>query len=200
MPKVVDRDERKRTIAEALLRLVARQGIEKVSVRTVAAEAGISAGAVQKYFATKEDMLAVAFELTGEFLVRRWADIDAEGPFIEVLREHIVAALPLDEQRRAELVIVFAFTARAAAQPDWARRLQRDYGDAHDLTTRFLRFGQSTGEVRDDLDVERLADLVLALTDGLSARLLHTPLLRSPQHDELLASLDLALHELLAPR
>lgn len=199
MPKVVDRAERKRTIAEALLRLVAREGIEKVSVRTVAAEAGISAGAVQKYFATKEDMLAVAFELTGEFLVRRWADIDAEGPFIEVLREHIVAALPLDEQRRAELVVVFAFTARAAAQPDWARRLRRDYGDAHDLTTRFLRSGQSNGEMRDDLDTERLADLVLALTDGFSARLLHTPL-RSPQHGELLASLDLALHELLAPR
>lgn len=43
------------------------------------------------------------------------------------------------------------------------------------------------------------SDLVLALTDGFSARLLHTPL-RSPQHDELLASLDLGLHELLAPR
>ncbi len=199
MPKVVDRAERRRTIAEALLRVVARDGIEQVSVRTVAAEAGISAGAVQKYFATKEDMLRVAFELTGEFLVRRWASIDSEGPFIELLREHIVAALPLDEQRRAELVIVFAFTARAAAQPEWAHRLRRDYGDAHDLTTRFLQLGQSNGEVRDDLDADRLADLVLALTDGFSARLLHTPL-HSPQHDELLASLDLALHELLAPR
>jgi AcrR family transcriptional regulator len=199
VPKVVDRAERKRTIAESLLRLVAREGIEKVSVRTVAAEAGMSAGAVQKYFATKEDMLAVAFELTGEFLIRRWADIQSEGTFIEVLREHILAALPLDEQRRAELVVVLAFTARAATQPEWARQLRRDYGDAYDRTIRFIRLGQSTGAVRDDLAAGRLADLVLALTDGFSARLLHTPL-RSPHHDRLLASLDLALLELLVPR
>lgn len=53
-------------------------------------------------------------------------------------------------------------------------------------------------EVRDDLPAEQLADLVLALTDGFSARLLHTPL-RSPQHAQLLVSLDLALHELLVP-
>src|SRR5690606_7507379 len=50
MPRHVDRSERRTAVGHALMRIVARDGMEAVSVRSVAAEAGMSVGAVQRYF------------------------------------------------------------------------------------------------------------------------------------------------------
>ncbi|WP_158881822.1 TetR/AcrR family transcriptional regulator [Amycolatopsis anabasis] len=199
MPKVVDRAERRRAIAEALLRLVARDGIDAVSVRTVAAEAGISAGAVQKYFATREELLGFAFELTGEYLLERWATVATTGPLIDVLWRYVRAALPVDEQSRAEFVVILAFTAQAATRPDWAAKLRADYDWAHRMTVEFIEHAQRTGEIRDDLPAVQLADLVQGLTDGFSDRMLHTRP-RSAANRRLLASLERGLRDLLAPR
>lgn len=57
MPRSVDHDVRRDEIADAVLAIVARSGTEAVSLRSVAAEAGISMGRVQHYFATKDDLL-----------------------------------------------------------------------------------------------------------------------------------------------
>lgn len=57
MPRTVDADQQRSAIAGAVARLVASGGMEAVSLRAVAAEAGVSMGRVQHYFATKDDML-----------------------------------------------------------------------------------------------------------------------------------------------
>ncbi|WHT20654.1 TetR family transcriptional regulator C-terminal domain-containing protein [Crossiella sp. CA-258035] len=199
MPRIVDHGQRRRMIAEALLRLVARDGIETVSVRTVAAEAGMSAGAVQKYFATKEEIFEFALELTGERLERRWATLSADGDYLTLLRDLLLETLPLDAERRAEMIIVTAFTARAAVRADWSERLHANDRDMRTATAAYLRTAQEAGQVRADLPVPTLADLLLALSDGFALRLLHLPL-GAPGSAELLAALDLALRELLVPR
>ncbi|MCO1576027.1 TetR family transcriptional regulator C-terminal domain-containing protein [Crossiella sp. SN42] len=199
MPRIVDHGQRRRMIAEALLRLVARDGIETVSVRTVAAEAGMSAGAVQKYFATKEEIFEFALELTGERLERRWATLSADGDYLTLLRDLLLETLPLDAERRAEMIIVTAFTARAAVRADWSERLHANDRDMRTATAAYLRIAQEAGQVRADLPVLTLADLLLALSDGFALRLLHLPL-GAPGSADLLTALDLALRELLAPR
>lgn len=196
MPKIVDRAERRREIAEALLRLVAREGIEAVSVRTVAAEAGLSAGAVQKYFSTKEELYYFALDLTGDYLENRWSEVDYGGDLLAVLQRLITAALPLDDQVRAEVIVVLAFTARAAVTPSWNEYLREGYHDLHGMTVRFLRHAQEQGDVRDDVDADQLADIVLGLTEGFANRML----IDVGSQPRLLGSLDLAVRELLAPR
>jgi AcrR family transcriptional regulator len=57
---VVDREERRSRIAEAILRIAASRGLDEVSLRDVAAEAGVSMGQVQHYFSTKREMLMFA--------------------------------------------------------------------------------------------------------------------------------------------
>ena len=47
MPRKVDHDERRRHIVGALLRIAGTQGLDAVSMREVAQEAGVSLGAVQ---------------------------------------------------------------------------------------------------------------------------------------------------------
>ena len=48
---------------DALWRITRRQGWDAISLRNVAAEAGVSMGMVQHYFTTKDQMLRFAVEI-----------------------------------------------------------------------------------------------------------------------------------------
>lgn len=195
MPKIVDRAERRREIAGALLRLVARDGVEAVSVRSVAAEAGVSAGAVQKYFSTKEELFRFALDLTSEFLEQRWKTVDESGNLLDMLLRLALESMPLDEQRRAEVIVVNTFTARAAIRPSWAEFIREGYDELQALTTQYIGTAQTEGHIRDDLPASDLADAVLALSDGFANRML-----TSADPAALVPSFTRTLRTLLAPQ
>jgi AcrR family transcriptional regulator len=192
VPKIVDRVEQRREIGAALLRVVVRDGMEQVSVRTVAAEAGRSAGAVQKYFATKDDLLRFALDLADGRVAERFAGVDQRGPVLDVLRRYLRAFLPLDDERRAEVLVRTAFAEKGVRDDQYAHVLR----DADRHVGRVLAdMLERSGEVRHDVDPLVLADAVLALADGVAARMLYT----RDQDEALLLALDVALSGLLQP-
>ena len=71
MPKVVDREERRRHIAAALWRVAYRDGWPAVSLRSVAAEAGLSLGSVQHYFDGINDLIHYAVSWVRDVLQDR---------------------------------------------------------------------------------------------------------------------------------
>lgn len=192
MPKVVDRAEQRREIGAALLRVVVRDGMEQVSVRTVAAEAGRSAGAVQKYFATKDDLLRFALDLADERVTERFAHVDQTGPAPAVLRRYLLAFLPLDDSRRAEVLVRAAFAEKGVRDDQYARVLRDADGQVGRILADML---ERSDEVRHDVDPLVLADAVLALADGFAARMLYT----RDQDEALLLAMDVALSGLLQP-
>lgn len=191
MPKIVDRDAQRRAIGAALLELVSRDGLDEVSVRTVAAAAGRSAGAVQKYFRTKDEMLGFAAELAGEAVERRWAEVDPTGPPHEVLRRLVLTTLPLDDARHAEATVRFAFVTRAVHHPGLAATQREIDTDIRAALADWLGSAALPAHGRDEC--EHIADAVIALSDGLAMRMLYTPDARA----ELLPALDNALRALL---
>lgn len=192
MPKLTDHEERRNTIAGALLRLAARDGLEAVSFRTVAAECGISPGAVQKYFATKDDIIMRAVGLTEQRLEARYARLPADAGVAAQVRQ----ALPLDQQRREETTVLTAFTARAASRRDWAEYLAEGYATIHATTTTLIRMAQHDGAMRPDRDPAELADALISLSDGFALRLLLLPA-NSPEAARMLRSLETAIDTLL---
>lgn len=56
-PKVVDKDARKREIAQAALGVFAKRGFEAASISEVAEAAGIGKGTVYEYFESKEALI-----------------------------------------------------------------------------------------------------------------------------------------------
>ena len=60
MPKIVDHETQRRRIAEAAIRLIARDGFEGMTMRAVAAEAGLSYGSLFHYFDSKDELLVHA--------------------------------------------------------------------------------------------------------------------------------------------
>jgi AcrR family transcriptional regulator len=187
MPKIVDREEQRRQIGAALLRLVAERGLDEVSVRTVAAATGRSPGAVQKYFRTKEEMLTFAAELAGERIERRMAEVNTALPLRQALRELILTTLPVDAERRAEATAQLAFAVHAAHHPRLAAiRRQVDQDVRQALAAWLESAGHGTRAAA-------VADSVIALSDGLALRMLYTP----QEHEHLLTVLDQALDALI---
>lgn len=166
MPKKVDRQERRTRIADALMRVAAQQGLEAVSLRHVAAAAGVSAGMVQHYFRTKDEMMAFAMSVVRDRSQTRVTDAVAalgEHPTPrQLLRTMIAALLPLDEQSRDDGRVALAFLAYTAVRPEAAAALRED-------NTEMATFiaGLLPGPNADDA-----AAGLLALMEGLGVHLL----------------------------
>ena len=118
MPKIVDHDARRAELAAAVWRLASRDGLDAVTVRRVAAEAGWSTGALAHYFDDKEELLVFAFETVADRVGRRIvkAAEHARDP-LELVRTQLVEGLAIDTERRAEVRVWFAFLWLAETRP-----------------------------------------------------------------------------------
>jgi AcrR family transcriptional regulator len=164
MPKVVDQDERRRLIAEAVRRIAADRGLEAVSLGEVAAEAGISKGLVQHYFSSKDEMLRYATTiLRGQVEEQLPAELGAAD-----LRATILALLPADEKTRSDALVANAFLMRALKDPEIAERFRAGHAQLRATIAALITERQSAGDVSMDLDPTTEADLLLALVSGLA--------------------------------
>ncbi|WP_329238349.1 TetR family transcriptional regulator C-terminal domain-containing protein [Actinoallomurus sp. NBC_01490] len=182
MPRRVDHDERRRQIAEAVLRIAAGRGLEAVSMREVAAEACVSIGRVQHYFASKDQMLVFAAGRLREHLEQRIRrSLAAAGPPhapLRSLRAVLVALLPLDRDGREDARAGAAVLIRALGEAELAERYRSGRSDVVATMAEWLRSAADAGELRGDLDPGLEASVLLALVGGLASDLLlghHTP-------------------------
>ena len=101
MPKKVDHEQRRAEIAGAALRVAGRHGVQGVTFREVASEAGISVALVQHYFGTKQNMVMGAVDhLSSEMAARFSRQLAALGPDanpFDQLRVVAMAFLPTDD-------------------------------------------------------------------------------------------------------
>ena len=160
MPKRVDHEERRRQIADALLRTAATRGLHATGMREVAAEAGVSLRLVQYYFGTKEELLLAAMQhLAARFSERAVARIKAAsgsgGPASprDVIAAILTEALPADEERRTFNVVYTAYLALSLTDPALAiAPLVRNSDAVIDVVAAQLRAAQAAGDTPAHLD------------------------------------------------
>jgi AcrR family transcriptional regulator len=170
LPKRVDQDERRRALAEAVFAVVGRRGIEAAGLRDVAAEAGVSMGAVQHWFRTKDEMLLFALRhMRTRVLVRLQASLAGlEAP----TRRQAIAAgcrvmLPIDPQGREEAWVNVAFVGASAANPAFADLLREGYARLLDVTRAQLAAAAAAGELAPGIDPATEAPALFFLGQGL---------------------------------
>ncbi|MFC7341521.1 TetR/AcrR family transcriptional regulator [Saccharopolyspora griseoalba] len=176
MPKKVDHEARRNQISEALMRLASRGGLEAVSLRDVAAEAGVSMGAVQHYFKSKDEMLEHAMEHVNsraEQRIRSRFDVADRVPRPrEVIRTLMLEMLALSEESRTEFLTAVSFFVRASVSPRLAEIYRRDWPQLEQWVAAELRRAQEAGELAADRDLQLEAELLVTVPDGLSFGLL----------------------------
>src|SRR5699024_2831435 len=104
-------------LADALTRVVAREGITGVSVRAVAAEAGVSGGTVQHYFPTRAEMIRYAMEWTSAQVEKRLTDIPRWGEVREWTGRILLELMPLSADRRRVQAVWLPFVAHSRTSP-----------------------------------------------------------------------------------
>lgn len=175
MPKLVDHDARRAEIADAVWRVVRREGIEGASVRRVAAEAGCSTGSLRHYFATQSELVAFAMELVVQRVTERVAALRPPGPPLRRAIAYLEETIPLDDERRAEMQVWLAFTARALVDPALQELRDRAHADLRGLCAGVVRALGVTRDVR--AEAERLH----ALVDGLAMHAVVDPRTTTPR-------------------
>ncbi len=199
MPKVVDHEQRREDLGAAVWRLASRDGLEAVTMRAVAAEAGWSTGALHHYFGDKEELLLFAFQTVADRVGRRILLAAAKaGDPLELLRMQLVEGLPLDEERRAEVRVWFAFLGLAHTRPGLARAGRDAYRLWRKRVAKTLGAGQREGVVDAGLDCEREAGALIALVDGLAVQASFDPERLRPKRQ--LELLDERIASVAAPR
>ena len=194
MPKVVDHEGRRREIAEAVRRTVARRGIEATTVRDIAEEAGCSTGVLAHYFDGKDALILHALNVSIESAVERMEERSRRVGGTEALRAILKEALPLDEERRAEWRVWLGFWGRAANSAALKEVQRRRYDLWRAAVQSLLEEGQREGAVAPNLDVVREATSLVALVDGIGIQATFEPDRLSPK--EQIAHLDRYLSRL----
>lgn len=197
MPKQVDQEERREHIAAALMRVAGARGLEAVSLRHVATEAGVTSGMVQHYFSSKDAMMEFAMRSAAARYESRMsaslAQLEQGAPPRTVVGVLLRALLPLDEQQRADGRVGLAFQSYTATRRAAAHDQPEEHTGLHDFVADQVRKAQPVDRAARDMDPIPAATSLIAAAEGLALLMLASGL---PAEDALAAlehHLDLVL-------
>lgn len=172
MARHADHEQRRRQFAAAALAVISREGLEGLTMRDVAKEAGFTTGALTHYFQSKDEVL-IAVSEHGAELVRPMMDEAATGLSArEALRDLLHTILPTSTAMKAQWRCWLAFWERGAHSPQVQRVMRERYFEYTNRVSTVIRRAQEQGEAPRDIDVEHVAREIIALIDGLGVQVL----------------------------
>lgn len=179
MPTQVQRtaSARRRLIAAATA-LVGEQGVGNTSVAAIGERAGMSRGAVNFHFGSKDELLtAVAEEVTAEWETRAFQYAMPEGASFEDGLTAMIDAHKRDIEADDQRFRIFAMLFFESLGPSphlhehFARLHRRVRGRMNELVEQL----QATGVVRTDLDVSGFTTFVIGAFRGIAFQYLLDP-------------------------
>jgi AcrR family transcriptional regulator len=168
--------EKAKRIVDAMRSSVARRGVAGSTFDHVAREAGVSRGLLHYYFGTKERLLAEVVRADADLRLRvidrRLAEAaDADG----VMRAMVVSLNDLVREDPESVVLFYELFSLAQRNAEVAAELatltaRRRAGLAAALAAR-----RDAGVLTLHAPPDAVAEVLLALGDGIALRLLHAP-------------------------
>ncbi|MTH53061.1 TetR family transcriptional regulator [Bacillus mangrovi] len=168
MPKFVDHHQQKELIAHAAFTIAAREGMEKVSVRKVAEEAGLSPGSMRHYFSSQSDLYRFTMEYTAKRIQKRAEQAALTGDLSEDIQVYIRECLPLTQEKRTETEVWLSFTIKALTDPELEELSRQMYSELQQGLRRIIHALVQYGPAKPGLDEELETFRFHALIDGLA--------------------------------
>jgi len=178
MPKIVDHDLQREKFAAATMRLVARQGLEGVTMRAVATEAGLSYGSLFHYFNSKDELLMHAVRHSTERQASRINAYVKRYSGLKALEHLLCDDAIINESSRDDWIVWLTFLYKAALQATFADTYAELIDGWQAMITQLLQDAQQAGEIRGELDIDFEAIAIWAYSAGISQlSLLHPEML-----------------------
>lgn len=174
VPKVVDVEERRQALADAAARVIANGGLGAATLRDVAAEAGLTTGALTHYFADKRELLI--FTLQASLERRRTAHprprTDDALNDLGVLLDGV---LPISEASRLHWMVTIAFASQAAGDAELATVQREAYRSFRNGVRNLVVRAMDQGHLPAGVDAATEAESLIALADGIAVQALFDP-------------------------
>jgi AcrR family transcriptional regulator len=170
MPIYVDHHARRGQVVDVALRLIAKAGLDAVTVRDVAEAAGCSTAIVSHYFQNKRELLITTYRATIERSTARWSGT-LEGSGGD-LRAYLSEIMPLDEPRLMEWRIWLAFWAKAAVDQEIAAEQRECVRLARSRILDVMKELVDRGDIATDVDLPLAARRVLATITGMAVEVM----------------------------
>lgn len=189
MPKIVDHALQREKFAEATMRLIASHGLEGVTMRAVAAEAGLSYGSLFHYFQSKDDLLKHAVRHLTSLQTRRVNDYASEHSGLDALEQLLCDDAIINESSKDSWMVWLTFQYKVALQPSFAELHSELIDGWLNRITQLLKDAQEAGEISGSLDVDVEAMAVWAYSAGIGQLgLLHPDSLPAKLQKRLISS------------
>lgn len=173
MPRQVDHDERRRAVAEIATDLIARGGLDALTVREVARAANYSTAIVSHYFTAKRDLLSYIYRAAVDRAAARINRVLAADPCD--LHGVIDAILPINAVQIRDWQVWFAFWGMAVADPEFGDEQRRMVLNAQRIFREIFIARQRARLLERDADCELLARLCVTLLDGIAIQAVFDP-------------------------
>jgi AcrR family transcriptional regulator len=179
MPKMSEKylELRRSRILDAAVACFGRKGFHATTISDICREAGISHGAVYRYFPGKEKIIEATHRRDHEERVARNAVIPQEGNFREAFRSWFSGYFR--RRAAAESVSItrfrMQFLGEAVRNPRMRNieRLARE--DMIGGVANVIRGGQQRGVVNSDLNALAVARMLMAIADGFYVQNVMSP-------------------------
>ena len=166
MPKTVKHDSRRAEVAEAAWRVIARDGVDRTSIRAIAHELGLTTSVITHYFRDKDELMIFIMNRVMDHASIRTERFAAQTSGLKRFEQIIYGALPTDEKSFLEWQIWAAFIGHAVGrEPLLLEHRKRTEMHIQSIALE-LKTLQESGLIRKRLDIEAEAACVLALIDG----------------------------------
>ncbi|MBT1610264.1 TetR/AcrR family transcriptional regulator [Curtobacterium poinsettiae] len=162
--------ERRTQILDEMIRMVAEQGVDASSLRSVAEALGITHAALRHYFPSRDELLLAVYR---EHEVREQGAPDRMKSAIGDMRESA-------SRNRAVPGLVQLYTTLAAdavqeGHPATRAFMRERFARLRAELAVLIEADQASGRIRTDLDPVDLASLSIAASDGLQVQWLLDP-------------------------
>jgi TetR/AcrR family transcriptional regulator, repressor for uid operon len=174
-------------ILDAARRCFVRSGFHRATMQDVAAEAGMSAGNIYRYFASKDVLAASLAERDRAMIAESFASLEHAGDplaaFIAIGERHLV------NESRDNAIFALDLWAEMSRNAVIADICNRFDADIRRWCGGFLDQLVRGGMADPDLDVPALVELLLSIGDGMLARKARDPQFNPAPHMAHIASL-----------
>lgn len=162
-------EERRQRVSEAAWRILVRYGLGELSVRNVAAEAGLAPSSLRYIFPTQASVREQAVSLVRDRLTARLDAVPTEPGGRARGRAMVLELMPLDADRRMEMEVYLALGTAAMTDS----QLQPTHHETHQLIRTVCALAVNTilpeGHPPDTRETE--TERLHALIDGMALHL-----------------------------
>jgi AcrR family transcriptional regulator len=159
--------DRREELLQAASRAIGRKGIDSVRLLDVAREAGVSIGALQHHFETRDALIVEAVEAIARLTAKSAVDASAstDDPWDSLVA--VIGSLTPTDDPRLDAATWMELCAVASRQPEYRPAVQLVQDHWRAVVLKIVKRGVRDGSFTLSLSAKETVEAILALADGV---------------------------------